>query len=73
MYMLQAAKAYEDHCAQNGRPDSHAKAKEVLYVLFCVCRGDMYTHLRYSAGLAGAIVDREVETKGVSDLKIISS
>ena len=30
IYMLQAAKAYEDHCAKNGRPDSHAKAKEVL-------------------------------------------
>jgi hypothetical protein len=72
MYMLQAAKAYEDHCAQNGKPDSHAKAKEILYVLFCVCQGDMYTHLRYSAGFAGAFVDREVETKGVSDLLRLS-
>ncbi|KAJ8596000.1 hypothetical protein M405DRAFT_837464 [Rhizopogon salebrosus TDB-379] len=25
-----AAKAYEDHCAANGKPDSHAKAKELL-------------------------------------------
>jgi hypothetical protein len=26
----EAAKAYENHVAQNGRPDSHAKAKEVM-------------------------------------------
>ena len=26
----QAMKAYEDHCAANGKPDSHDKAKEVL-------------------------------------------
>jgi hypothetical protein len=26
----EAAKAYENHCAENGRPDSHAKAKEIL-------------------------------------------
>jgi hypothetical protein len=31
--ILQAAKAYENHCAENGRPDSHAKAKEILYIL----------------------------------------
>ncbi|KAF7965984.1 hypothetical protein HWV62_7130 [Athelia sp. TMB] len=43
----EAAKAYEDHCAANGQPPSHAKAKEVL------------------AGLAGAFVDREVETRGL--------
>ena len=36
MDILQAAKAYEDHCARNGKPDSHAKAKEILYVLFCM-------------------------------------
>ena len=29
--MLQAAKAYEQHQARNGKPDSHAKAKELLY------------------------------------------
>jgi hypothetical protein len=27
----EAAKAWEDHCAKNGKPDSHAKAKEFLY------------------------------------------
>ncbi|KAJ3913696.1 hypothetical protein F5877DRAFT_51879 [Lentinula edodes] len=27
---LQAAKAYEKHCAENGKPDNHAKAKELL-------------------------------------------
>ncbi|EWG51655.1 hypothetical protein FVEG_10564 [Fusarium verticillioides 7600] len=27
---FEAAKAYEDHVAKNGKPDSHAKAKEFL-------------------------------------------
>ncbi|KZZ92126.1 hypothetical protein AAL_06336 [Moelleriella libera RCEF 2490] len=27
---FEAAKAYEDHAARNGHPDSHAKAKEIL-------------------------------------------
>ncbi|KAJ5871321.1 uncharacterized protein N7529_003674 [Penicillium soppii] len=27
---FEAAKAYEDHVAQNGQPPSHAKAKELL-------------------------------------------
>ena len=26
----QAAKAYEKHCAENGKPASHAKAKEIM-------------------------------------------
>ncbi|KAJ5349337.1 hypothetical protein N7541_007064 [Penicillium brevicompactum] len=26
----EAAKAYEDHVARNGQPESHAKAKEIL-------------------------------------------
>ncbi|KAF8528740.1 hypothetical protein JB92DRAFT_2599270, partial [Gautieria morchelliformis] len=26
----EAAKAYEKHCAENGKPDSHAKAKELV-------------------------------------------
>ena len=26
----QAAKAYEKHCEENGKPDSHAKAKEIM-------------------------------------------
>ena len=30
---LQAAKAYENHVAENGQPPSHEKAKEILYVL----------------------------------------
>ncbi|KAF8805503.1 CipC-like protein [Phlegmacium glaucopus] len=29
----EAAKAYEDHVAANGQPDSHAKAKEILAAL----------------------------------------
>ncbi|KAJ6616345.1 cipC protein [Mycena sp. CBHHK59/15] len=44
---FEAAKAYEKHCAENGKPESHAKAKEIL------------------AGLAGAFIDREVESKGL--------
>jgi len=27
---FEAAKAYEDHCAKNGQPASHAQAKEIL-------------------------------------------
>ncbi|KAJ7059387.1 hypothetical protein C8F01DRAFT_989300 [Mycena amicta] len=26
----EAAKAYEKHCAENGKPDNHAKAKEIM-------------------------------------------
>jgi hypothetical protein len=26
----QAAKAYENHVAENGQPDNHAQAKEIL-------------------------------------------
>ncbi|PYH29895.1 DUF3759 domain-containing protein [Aspergillus neoniger CBS 115656] len=43
----EAMKAYEEHQEKNGKPDSHAQAKEIL------------------AGLAGAFVDREFETKGL--------
>jgi hypothetical protein len=43
MDIPQAAKAYENHCAKNGKPTSHEKAKELLYVLFCVWLGDMYS------------------------------
>lgn len=28
----EAAKAWEKHCEQNGKPDSHAKAKEFMCV-----------------------------------------
>ncbi|GJE86704.1 DUF3759 domain-containing protein [Phanerochaete sordida] len=27
---FEAAKAYENHCAENGRPDDHSTAKELL-------------------------------------------
>jgi len=27
---FEAAKAYEDHCAKNGKPDNHALAKEIF-------------------------------------------
>ncbi|KAJ7228595.1 hypothetical protein GGX14DRAFT_613756 [Mycena pura] len=26
----EAAKKYEEHCAENGKPDSHAKAEEII-------------------------------------------
>ncbi|GAQ45800.1 hypothetical protein AtubIFM56815_004209 [Aspergillus tubingensis] len=42
-----AMRAYEKHQEENGKPDNHAQAKEIL------------------AGLAGAFIDREVETKGL--------
>ncbi|KAE9410554.1 hypothetical protein BT96DRAFT_805661 [Gymnopus androsaceus JB14] len=29
----EAAKAYEKHCAENGKPDSHAEAKEMIAAL----------------------------------------
>ena len=41
MNILQAAKAYEKHCEANGKPANHAKAKELAYILFCVCQGDI--------------------------------
>jgi hypothetical protein len=69
--ILQAAKAYENHCAKNGKPDSHAQAKELLYI--CLILWERYTYLRYRAGFAGAFIDREVETRGVCDLEIISN
>jgi Protein of unknown function (DUF3759) len=33
--IFQAARAYEDHRAKNGRPVDHATAKALVYVLFC--------------------------------------
>lgn len=60
----QAAKAYEDHVAANGRPDSHAKAKEIAYALF-ISVNTICAHRPRSAGFAGAFVDKEFETHGV--------
>jgi len=66
--VIQAAKSYEDHVAANGQPDSHAKAKEILCGLSFLCQEGYSHHVSYtSAGLAGAFIDREVETKGVRD------
>ena len=39
MDIPQAAKAYQDHCKGNGKPGSHAKAKELLYILFLSVSG----------------------------------
>ncbi|RUS17722.1 hypothetical protein BC937DRAFT_89567 [Endogone sp. FLAS-F59071] len=44
---FEAMKLYEDKMSADGKPDSHALAKEIL------------------AGIAGAAVDRLVETKGL--------
>jgi len=52
---FEAAKAYEDHCARNGRPPTHALAKEAL------------------AGIAGAFIDREVETRGLDEVSKIEA
>lgn len=46
----EAAKSYQNHVAQNGKPVSHAKAKAVI------------------AGLAGAFIDKEIETHGLDFL-----
>jgi hypothetical protein len=70
--ILQAAKEYEKHCEANGKPVNHAKAKELLYVYIILCAREMHTYLRYRAGFAGAFIDRELETKGVSDLLRLS-
>ncbi|KAK7047219.1 hypothetical protein VNI00_006885 [Paramarasmius palmivorus] len=62
----EAAKAYEDHCARNGQPPSHAKAKEIVLVLVSSLR--VLTEILMnspSAGFAGAFIDRMVETKGL--------
>jgi hypothetical protein len=64
---MKAAKAYEDHQAKNGKPDSHAMAKELLSVCHSLC-GVLTDDFTCSAGFAGAFIDREVESKGVSTL-----
>ena len=70
---LQAAKAYENHCAENGRPDDHSTAKELLYVAFACCVSNVVADTSSSAGFAGAFVDREVETRGVSRIDLVAS
>jgi hypothetical protein len=35
IFVLQAAKAYEEYRLRHGKPVSHARAKELVYVLFC--------------------------------------
>ncbi|KAH9989724.1 hypothetical protein BJV74DRAFT_838123 [Russula compacta] len=61
----EAAKAYEGHVAANGRPDSHAKAKEIAYGLF-ISVDTICAHRPHSAGFAGAFVDKEFETHGLN-------
>ncbi|KAI9052959.1 hypothetical protein LZ554_003231 [Drepanopeziza brunnea f. sp. 'monogermtubi'] len=47
---FEAARAYEQKIAREGKPSSHAEAKEIL------------------AGLAGAFIDREIETRGLDTI-----
>jgi hypothetical protein len=44
----EAAKAYESHVAKNGKPDSHSKAKEILYV--SLFYGKINRSLNYKQG-----------------------
>ncbi|KAJ7066950.1 hypothetical protein C8F01DRAFT_1119726 [Mycena amicta] len=57
-----AAREYEKHVAANGKPTSHAEAKELLYVLIGPIA---VSDPSCSAGFAGAFIDREVETHGL--------
>ncbi|KAG2215082.1 hypothetical protein INT45_003149 [Circinella minor] len=51
----QAAKAYNEHCEKEGKPQDHAKAKQLL------------------AGLAGGVVDKLIETKGLDAIDKIKA
>jgi len=44
---FEAAKAYQDHCAKNGKPPTHAKAKE----LFAGCIGVGLDRLAETKGM----------------------
>jgi len=43
----EGAKAYENHCEANGKPDSHAKAKEII----AAGAGAFITHMVSTKGL----------------------
>ncbi|KAI9252988.1 hypothetical protein BDA99DRAFT_520569 [Phascolomyces articulosus] len=51
----QAAKAYNEHCEKEGKPQDHAMAKQLL------------------AGLAGGVVDKLIETKGLDAIDKIKA
>ena len=63
-----AAKAYEDYCAKNGKPDTHAEAKELLSACSTLSARAL-THTLVcspnSAAVIGAFIDNIIETKGV--------
>jgi hypothetical protein len=72
IFIIITNKAYEQHCDENGHPQSHEKAKELLYVSSLLPLD--YLHLStnsHSAGFTGAFVDREFETHGL-DVSFIS-
>ena len=57
--------------ATHGKPPSHAKAKELMYVMVCVRRHVSLLIVPYSAAASGAFVQRIVETKGVGHISRI--
>ncbi|KAF9221995.1 hypothetical protein BS17DRAFT_768280 [Gyrodon lividus] len=57
----EAAKKYEEHVAKAGKPDSHAKAKEILQVSLCTIFQLVLTIT--SAALAAAGATQLLETK----------
>ena len=62
----QAAKAYEKHCQEQGKPANHKVAVELLCALVTRLIYMMLADHVHSAALTGGFVDRLVETKGVS-------
>ncbi|KAH9969734.1 hypothetical protein BC827DRAFT_29005 [Russula dissimulans] len=63
----EAAKAYQDHQAKNGKPASHEKAKSFAYELFFMCQQPVLTYL-CSVAAAAAFIDKEFESKGLDFL-----
>jgi hypothetical protein len=68
----QAAKAWEDHCAKNGKPASHSKAKEIMQVPTDIIMLIVLSII-FRAAFAGIFVDREFETHGVSIVSQLDS
>lgn len=61
-------KAYEEHCAKNGKPASHAKAKEIMYGHTISLPTLTHGLSSLRAAIGGAFIDRLVETKGLDAL-----
>jgi len=67
----EAAKAFENHQATNGKPQSHAEAKAIAYVVtppiafVAGCRHEKLTRTSQRAGAISAFLTHEVSTKGL--------